>query len=386
MPPWIGLPLTFVIGACIGSFLNVCIYRLPLEKSLLWPNSRCGRCFQPIRWQDNIPLVSYWLLGGRCRTCGEGFSIRYFWVELTTALSFAGLYYLEVVQNVCGFDERLLGPDRFDAACWCTFSYHALLLSFLLTAAVCDLDSQHIPFSLTVTGTIVGLIGAVIFPWPWPYTPAEALPGIPAGVAWLNPHNPPITGLYAWPVWGPLPAWLRPGGNWQTGLATGLAGVFVGTFMMRAVRFFFGLGLGSEYADAPDPAMSQVPSWPGSKLLAWLQGVGGKALGLGDADLMMMAGAFLGWQAVVVAFFVGVIPGLFFGLAQLVLRGNQALPFAPALGIGVVMTFLGWPWIGPRIQPVFFEGTIMITLVVFCCVTMLGLSYGLRLLRLIRHA
>ena len=49
----------FVIGACVGSFLNVCIHRLPLEKSLLWPGSRCGHCLQPIPWQDNIPLVSY---------------------------------------------------------------------------------------------------------------------------------------------------------------------------------------------------------------------------------------------------------------------------------------------------------------------------------------
>ena len=52
----------FIVGASVGSFFNVCIYRLPLEKSLLWPGSRCGHCFQPIRWYDNIPLLSYWLL------------------------------------------------------------------------------------------------------------------------------------------------------------------------------------------------------------------------------------------------------------------------------------------------------------------------------------
>ena len=63
MPLYHWLPFVFVFGAVIGSFLNVCIYRLPLEKSILWPpTSRCGHCLQPIRWYDNIPLVSYWWL------------------------------------------------------------------------------------------------------------------------------------------------------------------------------------------------------------------------------------------------------------------------------------------------------------------------------------
>src|SRR5713226_1646451 len=99
------LILFFVIGAAVGSFLNVCTYRLPLEKSILWPGSRCGSCFQRVRlFPDNIPLVSYLLLRGRCRTCGARFSPRYFLVELFTGLGFAGLFYLEIVRNVHDFD------------------------------------------------------------------------------------------------------------------------------------------------------------------------------------------------------------------------------------------------------------------------------------------
>src|SRR5439155_6452609 len=90
----------FVIGAAVGSFLNVCVYRLPYEKSLLWPGSHCGNCYQPVRWYDNLPLVSYWLLRGRCRTCGIRFSFRYFFIELLTGLSFAGLFFLELQLNV----------------------------------------------------------------------------------------------------------------------------------------------------------------------------------------------------------------------------------------------------------------------------------------------
>src|SRR4051794_6702102 len=92
----------FVIGAAVGSFLNVCVYRLPYEKSLFWPGSRCGSCLQAVAWYDNVPMLSWLLLRGRCRTCGVYFSVRYFLVELFTALLFPGLFYLEVVHNVLG--------------------------------------------------------------------------------------------------------------------------------------------------------------------------------------------------------------------------------------------------------------------------------------------
>lgn len=359
---YIWLPFVFLLGAAVGSFLNVCIARLPLEKSVLWPlGSRCGHCFQPIRRFDNIPLLSYWWLHGRCRTCGARFSVRYFVVELLTALGFAGLFYLEVIVNVHRFD--IIEDRRWAMAwgiipwqCWIVFSFHAILFSFLIAAAFCDLAHREIPLSITVPGTFLGLAGAVLWPWPWPYTPVEALQGIQPGQPWwfLPWGVTPKSGLYPWPVWGPLPDWLQPGGNWQTGLATGLAGVLAGTFLLRVVRFLFSTGLGVE------------------------------ALGLGDADLMMMAGSFLGWQPVVVAFFIGVFVGLFLGIGQLVFRGDNALAFGPALAIGVVLTCLGWYWIGPRVQPLFFNDMLVIGVAVVSCIFMLAASYLLRLMRLLR--
>src|SRR5437016_2955694 len=97
---YLWLLTAFVLGTIVGSFLNVCIARLPLEKSILWPSSRCGHCFQPIHWYDNVPLISYLWLRGRCRTCGHRYSIRYFLVELLTGLGWLALYYLEVVANI----------------------------------------------------------------------------------------------------------------------------------------------------------------------------------------------------------------------------------------------------------------------------------------------
>src|SRR5947208_5682923 len=112
-----------------------------------------------------------------------------------------------------------------------------------------------------------------------------------------------------------------PLGSPLAGFATGLTGALVGTWLLRGIRFIFSKGLGRE------------------------------ALGLGDADLMMMAGAFLGWQPVVVAFFASVIPALFFGVIQWIVNRDNSLPFGPSLGAGIVLTFLCWKWIGPELQP-----------------------------------
>src|SRR5437868_13007557 len=147
---YVWLVLVFILGTMVGSCLNVCIHRLPYEKSIFWPlGSRCGACLGPIRWYDNLPLLSYFVLRGRCRSCGARFSIRYFLIELLTGLCFAGLFYVEVIENVHQIDALkavrgrlnfLLFPS-WDA--WIVFGFHAVLLSFLLVATFCDLDHRE---------------------------------------------------------------------------------------------------------------------------------------------------------------------------------------------------------------------------------------------------
>src|SRR5262245_16842328 len=130
------LLIVFVFGAIIGSFCNVAIARMPLEKSLIWPGSRCGSCFQPVRWYHNLPLVSYLWLGGKCRSCGATFSSRYFWIELAAALGFVGLFLLEVVFNVHDYPDFRPGWLRdkhvYQWAWQIGFLYHAALFTFLL--------------------------------------------------------------------------------------------------------------------------------------------------------------------------------------------------------------------------------------------------------------
>ena len=78
----------FVFGSCIGSFLNVCIWRIPRDESLISPSSHCPKCGHSLSWFENIPLFSWLCLGGRCRKCRESISFRYFFVELFTAMLF----------------------------------------------------------------------------------------------------------------------------------------------------------------------------------------------------------------------------------------------------------------------------------------------------------
>src|SRR3954452_19962810 len=146
------LVLVFLLGLIVGSFLNVAAARLPLDKSVLWPGSRCMSCLQPVRWFDNLPVLSYLILRGRCRTCGTRFSVRYLLVELTTGLAFAGLFYSEMILNVHDWPNRfpfLVTHGWYPLAWWCGFVFHVFLLTLLLGASVCDLECREIPLPLT---------------------------------------------------------------------------------------------------------------------------------------------------------------------------------------------------------------------------------------------
>jgi leader peptidase (prepilin peptidase)/N-methyltransferase len=347
------LTFVFVFGAVVGSLLNVCVARLPLEKSLLWPSSHCGSCFRAIAWRDNIPLLSYWLLRGRCRHCGATFSIRYFLIELGTALGFIGLFLLEIIRNVhdlpfFNVNHGHILAGRVPWQAWVFFGHHAFLLSLLIVAAACDLDRREIPLGLTFFGAIVGLIGAIFFSWPWPNQLTDLNMVPPAGIPWWV-ADPKLLGrgLYPWPIWGPLPNWM-PAGGWLAGLATGLAGIFAGSWLLRGVRFLFTKGLGRE------------------------------ALGLGDADLMMMVGAFLGWQPVIVAFFAGALMSLGFAIVQAVVFRDNSMAFGPGLAAGSLVTMLTWRWIAPAVQPIFFNESLMLMLLIAGAAFMLLASVVIR--------
>lgn len=136
-PSWLGA-VGFAFGACIGSFLNVVIHRLPLEQSVVSPPSHCPSCQTPIRPIDNVPILSYLVLGGKCRSCGSRISLRYPAVELLTALLFTG------IALRFGFSFETLLFAGFGAA--------------LVVAALVDIDHQIIPDEISLGGLAVGLL------------------------------------------------------------------------------------------------------------------------------------------------------------------------------------------------------------------------------------
>ncbi len=127
-----------LLGARVGIFLNVCIYRLPRSESIIFPSSHCPQCGERIRPYDNIPLLSFLLLRGKCRFCRKGIVPRYFIVELLTALMFGFLY----------LKFRMSGE----------FFVYLILCSSLIAVAFIDFENQIIPDKITYPGIVLGLL------------------------------------------------------------------------------------------------------------------------------------------------------------------------------------------------------------------------------------
>lgn len=142
-PLWIALAFACA-GLLFGSFLNVCIYRLPRRESLMWPASHCPSCQRPLDWFENVPVVSWVVLSGRCRTCRTPISVMYPAVEVATAALCAGSYL------AYGWHPMLVARLAF--AC-------AMVVLFVI-----DLQYQILPFEITKPGIVVGFLASLVLP------------------------------------------------------------------------------------------------------------------------------------------------------------------------------------------------------------------------------
>jgi leader peptidase (prepilin peptidase)/N-methyltransferase len=272
----------FLIGTVVGSFLNVCIYRIPWQKSVIWPGSRCPQCWSAIAPQDNIPIVSWLALRGECRRCGSGISARYPMIEALVGLLFLGAFLMDVVGAPRDF--WWVFPTNHVVAA----TYHAIFLALLVAATFIDYDVMLIPDQITVTGMVVAITMGTIWPGirPAPNTATTHLQGF-----WL-----------------------------------GVLGLIIGAGMTQAIRLTAAFCLRKE------------------------------AMGFGDVTLMGMIGAFLGWQAAVLTFFISP----FFGLAHTawklltILRKRLAgaksttadheIPLGPYLSMAATFLLFAWPY------------------------------------------
>ncbi|MFA5410402.1 MAG: prepilin peptidase [Candidatus Omnitrophota bacterium] len=130
--------IAFIFGSIVGSFLNVCIYRMPLGKSVVWPGSHCPKCEKRIPWYDNVPFISYILLKGKCRFCKQRISLKYPLIELLTAAVF-----------LVFFNRYGLSYD---------FIFYTLFACGLIIATFIDISHRIIPDEISLGGIAVGFI------------------------------------------------------------------------------------------------------------------------------------------------------------------------------------------------------------------------------------
>ena len=311
---WLYAGVLFVMGLAMGSFLNVVAYRAPLEISLLEPPSSCPACGKKIWARDNLPLLGWLRLGGKCRFCRAPISVRYPLVELA-----AGVLWAAVGWRAAGLQYGY----------WANVFIGLLELAFvsaMLVTFLVDMDFLIILDEISLGGTAVALIASALLP---------AL------------HRAETPDAFA--AFHPLLAdWLDGSPAWVCGLAASLIGLAAGLAFSLLIyhlgNFFFKKQI--QAAQQVDPDIDS-------------------ALGLGDVKLMALFGAFLGWRSVFFIFLAGSIIGAVVGsamklasgdpegkkgLAGLGARwrnGDSVLPFGPFLVLGALLyLFAGEPILG----------------------------------------
>ena len=331
----------FVFGAAIGSFLNVCIYRLPRDLSINRPRrSFCPNCKQPIPWYQNIPLISWLFLRGRCANCGSKISFRYFGVELVTGLLFVLVW-------------RAF-PWPIAVAYW-------VFVSLVMVATFVDFEHFIIPDEITIGGTILGIIASVAVPdLQSADTRLAALirSVLAAGLGYLTLLFVLEAGKLAFGkkrirLDGPTPfTWKRQGDD-----AEFVVGAEHSLWSEHFARETDRLLLKCDDAVIDGEVHNKVileffynrltiegKTWE----LDNLTGISGtaielqiprEAMGRGDLKFLASIGAFLGWRAVLFSIFAGSLLGSAVGLVTLLVGKrvwSTKLPFGPYLAFGAL--------------------------------------------------
>ena len=389
---WILCLWVFMLGCCIGSFLNVVIYRLPREKSLVHPGSSCPHCGQAIRFYDNVPLLSWLVLRAKCRRCKGPISPRYFLVELLTGSVFLGLYLFYFHTNV--------RPSIHVEGAWLVYLIHLILLSAFIAASAIDLELWIIPLSICWFVTAGGIIGSAvggyviapqrlrtywILPVASPNTGALALgAAVGLGLGWLLLRTGVLKRSYESAVMedpalavpekaeGAVRMPAGPGPfdepQFHHRLEALREVVFLLPVIVCAVVAYKVLGisgpLGRWWAGlVAYPAVAGLLGsvfgyfvgcatvWT-TRILGTL-GFGKEAMGLGDVHLMGAAGAVVGPIMVVIAFFIAPFFGLGWALSQLLFKKIHQIPYGPFLSCAVLTVMIFHDWILNRISFMF---------------------------------
>lgn len=380
MPPWIyqHVPVAFFVfafGAIVGSFINVVIYRVPAGMSVIAPPSRCPTCGARLSWRENLPIIGWFLVGGRCKHCRVQISFQYVLIEFTVALIFLGLY---LAYYVAGPGMTWWGAIGGD---WWYYNQifrsspmfiaHLILLAALVAMTVIDARTFTIPIQIPMVVILVGFAAAII-------------------QSFVPPAAHAATG---WPI--VVTDW-----QWSTVALGGMLGIVLSTTLLKlgVLRYSFadydqyakedeiiadypharremgvelvfltpclvglvvGYLFGARLPSSPPPVVIQSV---GGAALGYLMGggiiwgiriifsfiLGKEAMGLGDVHVLAAVGTVLGWVDPIFIFLLAPFSGLLWvvlsiGLSAMLKRGRRELPFGPHLAIAVLVVIVCRP-------------------------------------------
>lgn len=334
----------FVLGCIVGSFLNVVIYRLPLEQSIVSPPSHCPHCNYSIPWYLNIPLFTWLYLKGKCANCGAVISIRYFLVELLTGIIFLSCWLM------------------FGHQSWGVAVVYCIMLAGLTAATFIDFEHLIIPDQITIGGIGVGFLLSLVVPaLHGAKSPAGSLPQSIAGIA--------VGGGIIYLV-------LRLGkllfGKQKIVLEPGSKIIFTENCLVlpdgeiHYEEVFYRksdtIELKAATVELADRCYKNVAVRLRPSLLklddeeynpedvSYLEAVADEltlpreAMGLGDVKFMAAIGAFLGWQAVLFSLMASSVVGSIVGVTLVAMKKEKAsgrIPYGPYIALGAVIWIFG---------------------------------------------
>ena len=395
-PRLVGL---LVFGACVGSLLNLGVYRLAWNARAISPWSAALPDAPPRRWHDRIPILGWIGLRREAGLHGMGFWIRPMLLELCCGVGFAALYWWEIER--LGLVRPGVSPQPL-ADLYAQFACHGVLISLMLVASLIDVDEKIIPDAITVPGTWFGLLAAAVYPW-------SLLPDAAPGggflrltspnrwPGWLDgfPHVwPLVIGLGCWWLWCAAlthrtwygrHGWVRAlqllcarlrrePSTWRILLmgAIGSAGIAV----VWAVR-------GAHWAGLLSALVGMVASGG----IVWVIRVvaGGvlhrEAMGFGDVTLMAMIGAFLGWQPCLIVFFFAPFAALLGAVFSLIVHRQTEIWYGPFLCLLALAVIVAWARVWERAEPMFALGWLLGVVLLVCLLLMVPLLVLMRLIR-----
>ncbi len=367
----------FALGASVGSFVNVIAWRWPRGQGIVHPASRCGACGRSLVWWENIPIASWFLLRGRCRSCGVVFGMSHVVVECATAMVFAGTVLLLFAGP---FTDVLPAQTMWwlRLGAWTSAPTLLAVLTLwgcLLAVALIDAETGFIPLGLTSLALGVGLACMTIQGFFVPDSQATLTNGWPTGVLsplWIGVGlgallGSVIAGILLWKGWLPRsfaqvdPIADVPPSIARTEvlkelifLALPACGAIAGGILLRDTQLPIPLqALGSSGLGM---TVGAATIWM-TRILGTLA-FGREAMGLGDVHLMAAAGAVIGWRDAGLAYLAAPFLALTWvavsgGLAKFRGKTARELPYGPHLALAVVVVYLGRPWVVPAARILF---------------------------------